>query len=92
MNLTTVNLKQGYNIAQAIQQNSDEMRACFYSTILKVPPYQKDQLYKSVAIFTLPKSFFDKNIQFFVASRDEAIPSGHAMPNGVVGHTDIVDN
>lgn len=28
---------------------------------------------------------------FFIAGKDEKIADFHGMPNGVVGHTDLVD-
>ena len=38
-----------------------------------------------MCVFTLPKSYLDKKILFFVAGRDDSIASNHSMPNGVVG-------
>lgn len=58
----------------------------------KIPPYVSDSLYNSIAIFTLPKSFLEKNIQFFIAAKDDSIPCSHIMPNGIVGYTDVADD
>lgn len=57
----------------------------------KIPPHVSETVYNSVAVFTVPKSYLDKNIQFFVAFKDDSIPSSNIMPNGVVGHTDVAD-
>lgn len=40
---------------------------------------------KAVAVFTLPKSFLEKKILFFIVGRDDSIACSHAMPNGVAG-------
>jgi hypothetical protein len=68
------------------------MKACYFSTILKVPPYQIDDLYKSVAIFTMPTKYFEKGVKFFLLGKDDSIASGHSMPNGVIGETEILDD
>lgn len=57
----------------------------------KIPPFTSDTLYNSIAIFTLPKSFLEKNLKFFLAAKDDSIPTAHIMPNGIVGYTDIAD-
>lgn len=40
----------------------------------------------------MPKLFLDKRIQFFLATRDDSIATGHAMPNGIIGYSDVVDD
>ncbi|EAR89988.1 C2 domain protein (macronuclear) [Tetrahymena thermophila SB210] len=80
------------NLAKIIQDNSQEVNACFISTIMKIPPYQTDQTYKAVAVFTLPKSYLEKKILFFIAGRDDSIPCNHAMPNGVAGVSSLAED
>ncbi|KRX05194.1 C2 domain [Pseudocohnilembus persalinus] len=89
---TQCQLGEGQNISNVIQQNSSDRKAIFISTMHKIPPYISDNLYNSIAIFSVPKSYLDKSIQFFIAAKDDSIPSSHVMPNGIVGHTDITDD
>lgn len=64
----------------------------FISQILKIPPHKADSVYNGVAVFTLPKSYLERGIAFYLATRDDSIQSLHSMPNGIVGYSEIVDD
>lgn len=59
---------------------------------MKVPPHKAESVYNAVAVFTLPKSYLERGAAFYLAARDDSIKSMHAMPNSVVGFTEIVDD
>lgn len=86
-----VDLKNPANIARIIADNSLENLTTFISPMQKIPPLKQGGMHQCVTYFTLPKSFLDKKLMFFVAGKNDRIESYHAMPNCVVGHTDIID-
>lgn len=63
----------------------------FMSSIMKIPPHKAESIYNAVAVFTLPKSYLDKGVAFYLGARDDSTPSKHAMPNVSVGYTGIAD-
>jgi len=86
-----VDLKNPKTLAKVIEESSITKQRTFISQIMKIPPNIVETLYDSVAVFTLPKTSLQESISFYVAGRDEQTGAFHAMPNTIVGHTDIVD-
>lgn len=58
---------------------------------MKIPPHKAESVYNAVAVFTLPKSYLERGIAFYLAGRDDSLKAMHAMPNAVVGYSEIVD-
>jgi hypothetical protein len=68
---------------------------------MKIPPHKLESVYNAVAVFTLPKTFIDviifysssekKGIAFHIGARDDTVAAEHAMPNAIVGYSEIVD-
>jgi len=56
-----------------------------------MPPDPVRNKYDSLAYFTVPKSYLDKQIQFYVAVKDDSRMMTHAMPNTVIGVTEEAD-
>lgn len=56
-----------------------------------MPPDPVKNKYNSLTYFTVPKSYLDKNIQFYVSVKDDTKVMTHAMPNLVIGVTEVAD-
>ena len=56
-----------------------------------MPPDPIKNKYNSLTYFTVPKSYIDKQIQFYMVVKDDTKVSTHAMPNLVVGLTEVAD-
>jgi hypothetical protein len=53
---------------------------------------QIELFYKGLALFCLPSSALNKNVQFFLIYRDEGNEKIlHLMPNSISGRTEVVD-
>ena len=57
-----------------------------------MPPDPVKNKYNSLTYFTVPKSFLDKEIQFYIAVKDDTRVMTHAMPNLVIGCTEVADS
>lgn len=86
-----VDLREEQAIARAFKYTSDFSNAVFISPWFRMPPDPIKNKYNSLCYFTLPKSFLDKQIRFFMVVKDDSKVSTHGMPNMVVGTTEIVD-
>lgn len=40
---------------------------------MKIPPHKAETTYNAVSVFTLPKSYLEHGIAFYLASRDDSI-------------------
>lgn len=86
-----VDLKSPKNLAKTLEEASVTNQRTFISQIMKIPANIVETLYDAVAVFTLPKTSLQDSISFYVAGRDDKKGEFHAMPNAIVGHTDIID-
>jgi hypothetical protein len=50
-----------------------------------------DNPYGALVAFYLPKTFLERKVKMFLLIKDETKPTAHAMPDEVVGFTDILD-
>jgi len=57
-----------------------------------MPPDQMDNPYGALVAFYLPRSFLERKIKVFLIVKDEAKATAHAMPDEVVGFSDILDD
>lgn len=87
-----MDLNKPKNFAKIIQENSIEKMSTFISSMLKIPPRQSENLYRAVCTFTLPKTYLDKRVSFFIAGRDDTFGAIHGMPNAIVGYSDVCDD
>lgn len=78
-------------MAKVIEEASITKQRTFISQIMKIPPAIMETLYEAVAVFTVPKTSLQESVTFYIAGRDEKTGTFHAMPNSIVGHTDIID-
>lgn len=79
-------------MAKVLEEASVTKQRTFISQIMKIPPNIVETLYEAVAVFTLPKTSLQESISFYIAGRDDKKGEYHAMPNAIVGHTDIIDD
>ena len=63
----------------------------FASTWMRVPPDTMDNPYSALSVFYMPKSYLERKVKIYLLVKDEAKPTAHAMPDEVVGFTDILD-
>ena len=78
-------------MAKVIEESSITKQRTFISQIMKIPPNMVETLYEAVAVFTLPKTSLQESVSFYIAGRDDKTGAFHAMPNAIVGHTDLID-
>ena len=53
---------------------------------------QTDNPYGAQAIFTVPRSYLENQLTFFLIVRDENNAGEHPLPNSVLGYTEILDD
>ena len=78
-------------MAKVLEESSITKQRTFISQIMKIPPNMVETLYEAVCVFTLPKTSLQESVSFYIAGRDEKSGCFHAMPNSIVGHSDIID-
>lgn len=79
-------------IAKAFQMQNSLKYTCFLSPWMRIPPDPMDNIYNSLAAFTIPKSYLDRNTTIYLVVKDETKPTVHAMPSIYVGFTDVLDD
>ena len=86
-----VDLWEEQAVAWAFWYTNDYSSLIFISSYFRMPPDPVRNKYDSLAYFTVPKSYLDKQIQFYVAVKDDSRVMTHAMPNLVIGVTEVAD-
>jgi hypothetical protein len=59
---------------------------------LPIPIPYKSTGEESRCTFTILKTFLSRSIRIYLVARDDSLPTLHAMPNVVIGCTEILDN
>lgn len=92
--LTTIDLLGDSNLTAELMKHKNMRQSIFMSQILSVAPTTADNPYGAQAIFTIPKTFLDSQLSFYLIVRDDSLLSNntHPMPNTIVGHTEIIDD
>lgn len=57
-----------------------------------MPPDVMDNQFGAIAQFIVPKSFLERKMKCFMVVKDETKATAHAMPDEVVGFTDLLDD
>lgn len=86
-----VDLREEQSIARAFKYTNDFSNEVFISPWFRMPPDPVKNKFNSLCYFTIPKSYLDKKIRFFIVVKDDNKVSTHGMPNLVVGATDVSD-
>lgn len=86
-----VDLREEQAVARAFWFTNDISNLVFITNYFWMPPDPVWNKYDSIAYFTVPKSYLDKHIHFYVAVKDDSKMMTHAMPNTVIGVTEEAD-
>ena len=65
--------------------------AAYLSPWIRIPPDPMDNMHKAIAAFSIPKSQLDQKTKAFLVVKDETKANVHAMPDIIVGGTEILD-
>lgn len=79
---------------QALEGHKEISHSVFLSPVLPVTGKGTDNEYGACAIFTVPRSYLDNQLSFFLIAKDESgsIASLNVLPSSVVGYTEILDD
>lgn len=83
-------VNQSDNLSQKVLEYTMKNEKVWASPTISVPPLKSDHA-SLVCKFPLLKSMLNRNITFYLMTRDESIPTNHPLPNTVVGQTEICD-
>lgn len=86
-----VDLREEQAVARAFRYTNDISNLVFITNYFRMPPDPVWNKYDSIAYFTVPKSYLDKHLHFYVAVKDDSRIMTHAMPNTVIGVTEEAD-
>mmetsp|Transcript_5840 Transcript_5840/g.744 ORF Transcript_5840/g.744 Transcript_5840/m.744 type:complete len:80 (+) Transcript_5840:418-657(+) len=77
-----------------MMRHKAERQSVFLSPVMPMHPKSTDNPYGAQAIFTVPKSFLDNQVSFYLLVRDESLLGNtvHPFPNSIAGHTDLLDD
>lgn len=92
--LTQVDLSEDTNMARELSRHRSQRHSVFLSPILPIRPTSLDNEYGAQCIFTIPKSYINSQISFYLIARDETQVGKvkHQMPNVIAAYTEIVDD
>lgn len=79
---------------QTLERHKDTNYSVFLSPVLPVTGKADDNEYGASAIFTVPRSYLDNQLSFFLIAKDESMATAglNSIPNTVVGFTEILDD
>ena len=91
--LQQVDLIEETNIARELNRHKSQRHSIFLSPVLPVNPSNLDNEYGAQCIFTVPKSYINNQISFYLFVKDEKHTERqrHSLPNVVVAYTEILD-
>ena len=70
---------------------SQQAFSVFASPWMRMPPDVMDNQYGAIAQFVVPRSFLERKLKMFLLVKDETKATAHAMPDEVIGFTDLLD-
>lgn len=92
--LTQVDMIEETNIARELSRHRGQRHSIFLSPVIPTIATRLDNDYGAQCIFTVPKSYINNQISFYLLARDENTVGKikHQMPNIVVAYTEIMDD
>ena len=92
--LTQIDLIEETNVSRELLRHKSQRHSVFLSPVLPLKPTSYDNEYRAQCIFTVPKSYINNQISFFLIARDETQVGKikHSLPNCVVAYTEIIDD
>ena len=92
--LTTIDITEETNISRELSRHRSQRHSIFLSPVLPIGMTSLDNDYGAQCIFTVPKSFINNQISFYLIARDENLVGKvkHQLPNVVVAYTEILDD
>ena len=92
--LTQVDMIEETNIARELSRHRSQRHSVFLSPVIPTIPTKLDNEYGAQCIFTVPKSYINNQISFYMFARDESMIGRfkHQLPNAVVAYTEIIDD
>lgn len=91
---TAIDLSGETNLSRELLRHKAERHSVFLSPMIPITPTSHDNPYNSQAVFTIPRSYLDNQLSFFMIARDESLVGNtrHPLPNTIVAHTEILDD
>jgi hypothetical protein len=88
-----VDLSDEQALSRAFQKSNSSKHILFMSPVLKMPPEPIRNIHESLIYLRMPKSYLDRKLRLhlLVNSESKQLLGKHAMPNYVVGATDVLD-
>jgi hypothetical protein len=92
--LVKVDLADETGIAREAARHKAQRQSVFLSPVLPLRPTSLDNKYGAQCIFTVPKSYINNQLTFFLFVRDEntAGLEKHQLPSTVIAYTEIADD
>lgn len=92
--LLRVDLNEENNLAFELTRHCSQKHSVFLSPILSMTSTSLDNEYGAQAIFTVPKSYLNSQIQFYLFVRDESSVGRlkHQLPETVAAFSEIADD
>jgi len=87
-----LNLAQEDAVAQVFSFAHQQAYSVFASPWMRMPPDVMDNQFQAIAAFSMPRSFLERKLKFFLLVKDETKATSHAMPDEVVGFTEFLDD
>ncbi len=85
-----VELKDPHSVGQAMQNINNQGYANWVSPMLRLPANQSENRFNALALFVVPKSFYDKKLQLFLTVKDES-EGFTPFPNAVAAATGNIE-
>ena len=92
--LLQVDLSEENNVALELSSHRNQRASVFLSPILPITVTSIDNEYGAQAIFTVPRSFLNSQVSFYLFVRDENNVGQvrHQLPETLAAYTEIVDD
>ena len=62
---------------------------CFISNTITIPPKQTQNQYRALTNFILPRAILDRDLTFYIFTRNSQSQSNHSMPNSLSGEINL---
>jgi hypothetical protein len=85
-----VELKSENHLQNVLVSHKSYPYSVFLSETIRIPPKNIQNQYGAIANFIVPRSFLDKDLNFFLLAKDAKIITNHSMPNCLAGTIEVV--
>ena len=75
-----------------VNLKSSNTNSIYISNTFSIPPVKLNNQYDAYLNYIIPKTFLDKNINFYLFVKDIKVISNHLMPNILIGKVESVQD